>query len=268
MNIKTLSLTTAGVALIMLYINFTFLQAYPQLFAMINLFTGIVALGIPLFYKYIVFSRVKKIESLFPKFLMDVMQNINAGMTLLQAIKATKRANYGILNPYIAEMDAKLDWGISFEKVLSDFAEKIGSKSMKRTVRTIIETHRSGGSIATVLEAVAESVQELEKIKKERSARIYSQMINGYVIYLVFLGVMFGLSNFLIPAFQASGTQAVKGFQEISTIYNELFRNLIVIQGIFAGLSIGKMAEGTIIAGLKHALVLVTIGYTAFVLFV
>ena len=39
------------------------------------------------------------------------------------------------------------------------------------------------------------------------------------------------------------------------------------IQGFFAGIAIGKMAEGTVIAGVKHALVLIVFGYTAFILF-
>ena len=86
-------------------------------------------------------------------------------------------------------------------------------------------------------------------------------MINGYVIFFVFLGVMFGLSNFLIPAFQWQG-----GATGLGEVYSSIFKNLIVIQGLFAGLAIGKMAEGSIFAGIKHALVLVTVGYTIFTL--
>ena len=268
-SFRTLSIITTLTAVALLYINFTFFIVYPQVFGMTNLVVGIIALGIPMIYRYTVFSKIKKVESIFPRFLMDVTENINAGMTLLQAIKATKEVDYDVLNPYINEIDAKLGWGINFEEVLMDFSNKINSAMLKRTVKTIIETHRSGGTIGTVLEAVAESAEELEKIKKERTARVYSQMLNGYIIFFVFLGVMFGLSSFLIPAFQVSGIPGtnMKGFGELASIYNELFRNLIVIQGLFAGLSIGKMSEGTFLAGLKHSMILVSIGYSAFVLF-
>jgi len=48
--------------------------------------------------------------------------------------------------------------------------------------------------------------------------------------------------------------------------YNTVFQNLIVIQGLFSGLAIGKMSEGSIMAGLKHVIVFIAIGLTAFVL--
>lgn len=268
-SFKMLSLVTTLTAVILLSINLNFLMDYPQLFGMMNLIIGIIALGVPMIFKYSQMYNIKKVENMFPRFLMDVTENINAGMTLLQSIKATRKINYGKLNKYIKEMDAKLDWGINFDTVLNDFSEKIGSSTLKRTVKTIIETHRSGGTIGTVLEAVAESVQELEKIKKERSERVYSQMINGYIIFFIFLGVMFGLSNFLVPAFQTASVPGagMGNFEQLADIYDELFRNLIIIQGVFAGLAIGKMAEGTFIGGFKHSLILVSVGYTVFVLF-
>ena len=97
-------------------------------------------------------------------------------------------------------------------------------------------------------------------IKKERSSSIYAQMITGYLIYIVFLGVMIGLSTFLIPVFFSQA--------ETSMDFIGLFRSLIIIQGFFAGLSVGKMAEGTILAGAKHSLVLTVLGYSAFLIFV
>ncbi len=44
----------------------------------------------------------------------------------------------------------------------------------------------------------------------------------------------------------------------------EIFINFIVIQGFFAGLATGKMAEGSVIAGVKHSIVLTVIGYSIF----
>ena len=205
---------------------------------------------------------MKKIEEMFPKYLGDIAQNIASGMTLPQAIRTASKNDYGVLTPLVKEITAKISWGITLERVLHDFAEKTGSHLMKRNVQTIIETHRSGGSIDTVLKSVAQSLIELERIKKERSSSVYSQMINGYVIYLIFLGVMIGMSSFLIPTFKFSETNA-----DLENTFKEIFQSLVVIQGFFAGISIGKLAEGSLQAGIKHSLVLVVFGYSAFVLF-
>ncbi len=265
LKLTTTNITAVSVAagLIILSINVTYFIDYPQIFTTLNLVIAVIALGIPLLYRYSKFSKIKRIEAMFPRFLRDITDAVNTGMTVTQAIRSAAKNDYGDFTPYAREMAAKITWGISLSKVLEDFANKIGSANLKRTVQTINEAHKSGGTIQTVLNAVAETTQELEKIKRERSSSIYAQMINGYIIYFVFLGVMIGISSFLIPAFAFE-----EGTGELQTALPELFQNLVVIQGIFAGISVGKMAEGTFFAGAKHSLVLTVIGYSTFIFFV
>lgn len=250
--------TTAGIML--LIINFKFFSNFAQLFAMLNMVSAVIILGFPVMYRYTQFNKVKKIERMFPKYLRDISESIAAGMTLPQAMRSVTKNDYDVLNQHVCDISAKISWGIPFDKVLNDFSLSTGSAMMKRNVQSIIETHRSGGSMDTVLKAVSESFNEIEKIKKERSTSVYSQMINGYMIYIVFLGVMIGMSSMLIPAFHFDETSNV----EMAGMFKEIFRSLIVIQGFFAGISIGKMAEGTIVAGIKHAIVLVVFGYSVF----
>lgn len=262
MSIRLLSAITITVGSVLLLFNFLYLSPYKEVYTLMNMVGAVIIIGIPLLYKYKEFKKVKEIEAIFPKYLNDIAENISAGMTLPQAMRSTINIDYGVMTPYVKEMAAKMSWGISLEKIMNDFAKKTGSKAMKRNVQTIIETHRSGGAMDTIMRSVAQSLIELEKIKKERSASVYAQMVNGYMIYVVFLGVMIGLSSVLVPSFRLTDT-----LPDLEAVFKEIFRSLIIIQGLFAGLSIGKMAEGTLIAGIKHALVLVVIGYSAFVLF-
>ncbi|MBI5061459.1 MAG: type II secretion system F family protein [Candidatus Aenigmarchaeota archaeon] len=264
---KIASVLGIAIGLVIVYFNFVYFYADQELFSIFNMVAALIAVSIPLYIRYMEYSFVKKMEAMFPMFLRDITENLNAGMTLPQSIRTASQNEYGVLSQYAKEMSAKIDWGVSFEKALNDFAEKSGSTTIKRSVKTIIEAHRSGGAIDIVLEAVVSSVRELEMIKKERSTRIYSQMISGYFIFFLFLGVMIGMAKFLIPAFSTEGLGFGTGGSSEAGFYTQLFRNMIVLQGVFAGLGIGKMAEGTIIAGLKHAFSMSIIGYTAFVLF-
>lgn len=249
-------------AFIIFYINVTYFSHIYEIFGILNFVTIFLALGIPFYIKYVVTKKIREMEEMFPNFLRDVTTNIATGMTLPQAIRAVKNNDYKSLSKYVREISAKLDWGIDFEKVLDDFAEKSKSNIIKRSVKVIIETHRSGGKISSVLDAISESQQMIERIKKERQASVYSQILNGYIIYLVFIGVMIALSRFLIPAL--GGVDEAGNFGKI---LNEMYRNLLIIQGVFAGLAIGKMSEGSVFAGFKHSLVLVSIGYIALILF-
>jgi len=248
-----------------LAINFFILSSYTQFFTMINFVAGLMILGVPLVTTYREFSSKKEIESNFPVFLQDLTQGIKTGMTLPQAIKSATNNDYGSLSSHVSEISAKISWGIPFERVLTDFANKTHSEGISRTVQTVIQTHSSGGKMDVVLENSAKSLQQLEKIKKERSVSVYSQMINGYLIYVIFLGVMIGLSIFLLPAFQFSGSSA--NTADIAGLFDEIFLVLVIIQGVFAGLAIGKMAEGTMLAGIKHSMVLTTLGLSVILFF-
>jgi hypothetical protein len=70
------------------------------------------------------------------------------------------------------------------------------------------------------------------------------------------------MSTFLMPTFNFEQSSS-----DLQQSFPEIFRSLIIIQGVFAGMAIGKMAEGTVVAGVKHSMALSIIGYTAFVLF-
>lgn len=257
-----LTLISILLASTIIYINLKYFSHIPQVFGILNFIAILLALGVPFYIKYSENRKIREIEAMFPNFLRDVTSNIATGMTLPQAIRAAKNNDYKSLSKYVKEISAKLDWGIDFEKVLNDFAEKSKSTIIRRSVKTIIETHRSGGKVGGVLDAISESQQMIERIKKERQISVYSQVLNGYIIYLVFIGVMIALSRFLIPALGGIETAG-----ELGKVFDEMFRNLLIIQGVFSGLAIGKMAEGSIFAGFKHSLVLVSLAYTSLLLF-
>lgn len=266
------------VGISILIANFLFLENIPAFegyFPLINIIGVFVATGPMMMIKYNDYKRKKEIERRFPFFLRNVTEGSKAGMTLPKALKEAAEGDYGALNPHTKKMASQIDWGIPFDEVLKRFSDRVGSDTIGRTVTTIIEAHRSGGNVSEVLQVVGESVTQMERIKKERKSHVYSQMVTGYTIYFVFLGVMIGLQRFLIPSLTMGGepgmtVEAGAGLdmEGLVAIYEDMFQNLIIIQGLFSGLAIGKMSSGSVIAGLQHVLVLVVVGYTAFFMFI
>jgi flagellar protein FlaJ len=95
-------------------------------------------------------------------------------------------------------------------------------------------------------------------------------MITGYIIFFVFLGVMIALGKFLVPTLgQVSlpGSGTPQTATNIAQQYKEMFMTLILIQGFFAGLIVGKMAEGAMISGIRHSFIMMFIGGLVFVMF-
>jgi len=205
----------------------------------------------------------KAIEERFPDFLRDVSSNVKAGMTLPQAVIATKKTNYGLLDPYLDKMAVQIDWGVPFTKIMENFANG-KTPVIKRTVSAIIEAIKGGGNITETLDSIGASIAEINTIRRERQGETYSQMLTGYVIFFVFLGVIVALQKFLIPSLSITGGAYVSTMMN----YGIMFKQMIMIQGFFSGLVIGKMSEGRLISGLKHSIILVIIGYTVLALLI
>ena len=244
-------------------------EIFPFISPLLNMIGALIAIIPPFLLFYSRYKLGKEIEGQFIMFISDLTEAIDSGMTLPIALKHSAQRSYGVLTPYVKEIHSKVDWGIPFEQALSMFALKVRSVPIKRSVGTIIETYKVGGKISDTLRAIGQSLIEINKIKQERTASVQSQIVTSYLIFFVFVFILVVLKAFLIPAL---GTATVAGLDEESPqlpteIYSQTFVNFIIVQGFFAGLATGKMAEGSLVAGFKHSLVLVIIGYTIFTLF-
>ncbi len=235
---------------------------------MINMLGAMVAIVPPVLILYTRYKENKEIESQFTIFITDFTEAIDSGMTLPMALRYCGKKEYGVLTPHIRGIAAQVDWGIPFRDALRMFSKKIGSITIRRAITTIIETYKVGGKISDTLKAVGESLIEINKIKAERSVSVQSQILTSYLIFFVFIFILVILQSFLIPALtpkgEIVGMATVGGGAAPEMFPPEIFVNFIIVQGFFAGLATGKMAEGSVVAGIKHSLVLIAIGYSIF----
>jgi flagellar protein FlaJ len=257
-----------SIGVIILVANFFIIsEIFPLISPLFNMVGALIAIVPPFLLFYSKYKIGKEIEEQFIMFVMDLTEAIDSGMTLPIALKHSTKREYGVLTPYVKEINSKVDWGIPFEQALSIFANKVKSVPIKRSIGTIIETYKVGGKISDTLKAIGQSLIEISKIKQERSASVQAQIVTSYLIFFVFIFILVVLQAFLIPAL-GSATVA-GGFEEApeetpTELYSQTFVNFIIVQGFFAGLATGKMAEGSLVAGFKHSLVLIVIGYTVF----
>lgn len=256
--------------------NFFFIKEYVDdtIFTLVNILAAsvfVVPIGLTQYEKY---KKVQDIEQKFPDFLRNVVEGLRGGMTLPLSITYASRNYYGALDPYVRQLAAQISWGVPFDIVLENFSGQFKSKIISRSISTINEAHRSGGNIVDVLEAVTKSTVEIDKIRRERESRISGQMMTGYIIFFVFIGVMIGMREFLLPAL--SWGMVAQGEDEWmaasnpgmvdSEAYGTMFTHLAVIQGVFSGLAMGKLAYGSIGAGARHSMIMSLLGYLGLVI--
>ena len=216
-------------------------------------------------------KKEEKIDEMFLEFTRNLAESVSTGTPISKSIVNIKKKNYGVLNPHIAKLVNQIELGIPIERALNTFANDIGSPVVKRAVGLIREAGRAGGEIDYILESTSKSISEVEKLKKERKAAVYSLVVQGYIIFFIFIGIVLVMQYKILPL--ASGLGGISmNADSLSNVnenaetlntddFSQPFVYLLLTQGFFAGLTIGKLTEGSIKRGIKHSFVLMIVAF-------
>ena len=275
-------LTGILTGLFLLTLNLSVFQNTMMFGALLLISLG--AIIIPFLLDYFAYNkREKEIEERFPDFVRNLVSAIRSGMPISRAVIYVSRTDYGPLNYYIKKMANQIEWHIPVKKVLLNFSEEVRSPMIKRALATVLEAEKSGGNIEDVLASITDSLLTIKKLRQERKASIQGQITQSYVIFFIFLGVLLTIQNVLIPylsSMESPGTESITGQPESQalsrlreahsfdfstpqttirsiagwfTSLSGIFMMLAIFQSFFAGIVLGKMAEGDYKSGLRHS---------------
>ncbi|MBS3081995.1 type II secretion system F family protein [Candidatus Pacearchaeota archaeon] len=212
-------------------------------------------------------NREKDKNGQFLEFARALAENVKGGTPIGQSIRNMGNKNFGSLTWHISKLSNQISLGIPMSKALDTFADDVGSLTVKRAIDLIKEAEMAGGKIDNILDSVASSIYQIEKLKKERAATIANLVVQGYIIFFIFIGIMLVMQFKIIPLTEDvnnvggfnlgdSGAVGSIGTNSGGASTDELSRPLLymlLLQGIFSGLAIGKLSEGSIKAGIKHS---------------
>jgi len=257
-------------ALIILLINFLFLREQKLFYFLIGV-AGVIAALPFLVGTMIEVGREKEKEGMFLEFARSLVENVRAGTPISKSIINLQNKDFGSLTPHIQKLANQIALGIPVKQAFDIFAEDIGNKVISRAVILIREAESAGGVIDSVLESVAKSVTEIEDVKKEQRAAVYNLVVQGYIIFVIFIIIMLVTELRIIPmtaglAGGGSGNMDISGLTSQTAAmtpeqFSQPFLLLLVTQGFFAGLVIGKLSEGNTKAGLKHSFIMMALAY-------
>ncbi|WP_316558158.1 hypothetical protein [Methanimicrococcus hongohii] len=157
----------------------------------------------------------------------------------------------------------KMKSGIPFDVCLDNFGKRYDSKLIQRAASVISAAEKSGGLMHLSIDAAVFDIQENVNLKKERDSK---QSVYGVVLFISFL-LFIGIAILLILQFGSMNalTNQASSFESDYESAVLIYR-MLLIQGFFAGLMIGKLKKGNIAAGLKYSfamMILVWISFTA-----
>ncbi len=209
----------------------------------------------------LVSKKQKEKESKFLEFVRDLVENVKSGTPISRAILNVQNRDYGALSSYVKKLANQIAMGIPLTSALSNFARDTRSPVVARAVDLISEAERSGGEIVSILTSVSSSVNQTEKLKKEQKSSVYNLVVQGYIIFIVFILIIIVLQHFILPLTKDLGGGQLTDLNtnivvNDNTNFEVPLLIMLVVQSLFAGLVIGKISEGSIRDGIKHSFIL------------
>ncbi len=219
-------------------------------------------------------KKEQKINEMFLEFTRNLAESVSAGTPVSKSIINMKKKNYGALNDHVVKLANQIELGIPIGRAFDTFARDVNSGVVKRAIGLIREAERAGGEIDYILDSTAKSISEVEKLKKERKSAIYNLVVQGYIIFFIFIGIVLVMEYKIIPLTAGVGElgnlQSIGGGTDFANLnkeskseggltpqsFSKPFLVLLVTQGFFIGLAIGKLTEGSIKSGVKHSFIL------------
>lgn len=218
--------------------------------------------------------RIDGIEFRLPDFLNDLAEQRRAGLTLPVALKASSKVDYGELSPEIKKMAAQVGWGISFNDALQQFANRVNTALVTRSVSLVIEASRTGGSVTEILKAAARDAYDIKNLESERRTTMATFLIVIYVVFFVFMTVLASLATQFLPEILAAQQAQVDSDLAASSDIggtlidpaqiNYIYFNASMVQSLGNGLVGGVLAEGRVTAGFRHVAIMAVAGWVVF----
>ncbi|RLI93207.1 MAG: hypothetical protein DRO90_00100 [Candidatus Altiarchaeales archaeon] len=153
------------------------------------------------FYIIILFSidsKTKAVEEVLPDALQLMSSNIRAGLTTDKALLLAARPEFGPLAEEIRRVGRETMTGRNLAYALMKTTTRIKSETLKRTIDLIVNSIKSGGKLADLLDQTASDLRDQEMIKKEISASVLMYVIFIFVAIAFGAPLLFAMSSFLV----------------------------------------------------------------------
>lgn len=239
-----------------------------------GIFFFIIGIGVLIITGPFVFTTIRETtiatekEEMFLEFTRNLVESVKTGTPISKSILNVKHRPYGALTENVRKLANQISLGIPLNKALDTFSKDVRNPTISRALTLIGQAERAGGDIGVILESVTNAVNMAEKLKKERKAAISTLVVQGYIIFIVFIIIILVMQFKIIPMIAGisdiGGVIGLDAGQAIDqTEISNAFMYLLLIQGLFSGLTIGKLSENSIKAGIKHSFALMIISFVS-----
>ena len=225
--------------------------------------------------------RIDRIEAAMPE-LVERLASLNeAGMTLTEAVERVRGGDLGVLSPEVDRIWRDVRFGSTIDDAFVRFGRRVRTTAVTRVVTLVIHAQRASGQLGDVLRITATQARADLRMRRQRSQEMLTYLIVIYVAFVVFLVIIFAVNEVLVPSLPESVPTPTSSevnrlgvetdqFTRLGNVdkaaYSLIFFHTALVQAVCSGFVGGQLGEGSLRDGAKHAAVLLTVAYLAFVL--
>jgi len=220
--------------------------------------------------------RGRKYEQDFTDFLFELSELVRGGIDPIKSTITLSQGSLGSITKPVQVVAKQMEIGFTFEQAMRNLAASLKSPLIDRYIDLVIQASYSGGAVANLIQRASADMGTFLNIEKEKRAGLSQYTLVLYTGQVILIALSAILVVQFLPDLGAitllgstSFTGSLLGKADIGNVplERDLYL-LVVVNGFLGGLVIGKISEGKLKHGLKHALVLVFIAFVAWTLFV
>jgi flagellar protein FlaJ len=210
---------------------------------------------IVLLYHEIKSRYVLEIERRIPSFLRGLSETVEREGSIVRAINLVLQSKLGLLGREMKKISIT-QLGYPLKRAMLMIEYRTASVVLKRVLSLLVIASESTKNMKDILVMAADDAESFIKLRTERTLNLLGYIISSYVCFGVYIYIYWTFKSSFIPSLTGSGGFAggalfpavmVQGY------YVSLFLGLVL------GLLIGVMAEGSILSGLKHSIIMIII---------
>ena len=200
------------------------------------------------------------LERALPDFIRDISEGRKIGLSPEQTIQSLADKHYGALSKHVKKMSSQVSWGVSTVQVLSTFASEVKSWVTREAGMLLTEVIDVGGGTVRSFSDMADFTRKMNDLEGDKRSAL-----KPYLFICYFSSIMVVITTFIMVYFIAKPINfgAASKFAPppptISLSSVDLLLTVSVVESWFIGMVAGKMGEGGVAEGFKHAFALVLI---------
>jgi tight adherence protein B len=141
---------------------------------------------------YVKFRQAKRLRD-FNSQLGDAINllanGLRSGYSLLQAMDAVAREMPPPISDEFQRVVREIGLGLSNERAMNNMLRRIPSDDLDLMITAINVQHEVGGNLAEILEVISHTIRERIRIKGEIRVLTSQQMLSGYVVSFLPIGL-------------------------------------------------------------------------------